>query len=164
VVSGDFGGRLHNRIKQDQLFVVIPIEYADYLPDVLLDVKVDIKMSRRMTKPAHSKFWDKEERPAAPAGGAEARVEPKAKAAEPQEESDPEEEEQVDISTLTFSMPWDDEAKGLLEKVPVEILEMVVNNSEEYAGEHGYEAVCRKSMEEQMKALGMDLDEMLDMA
>ena len=39
---------------------------------------------------------------------------------------------------------------------------MVVNNSEEYAREHDYEAVCRKSMEEQMQKMGMDLNEMLD--
>ena len=163
VVSGDFGGRLHNRIKQDQLFVVIPIEYADYLPRVLLDVKVDIKMSRRMTKPAHSKFWEKEQKPADTGADTDARAEPKVKAVEAPSDIETGDDEQVDISSITFTMPWDDEAKGLLDKVPVEILEMVVNNSEEYAREHGYEAVCRKSMEEQMAALGMDLDEMLDM-
>jgi len=164
VVSGDFGGRLHNRIKQDQLFVIIPIEYADYLPTVLLDVKVDIKMSRRMTKPAHSKFWKKEPKPAHTEAVAEAKVAPKAEMVESQADSEPDDEEPVDLSTINFTMPWDDEAKGMLEKVPVEIVEMVVNNSEEYAGEHGYEAVCRKSMQEQMAELGMDLDEMLELA
>ena len=32
VIGGDFGGRMHNKLKQDQLFVIIPMEFADYIP------------------------------------------------------------------------------------------------------------------------------------
>jgi hypothetical protein len=47
--------------------------------------------------------------------------------------------------------------------VPVEMLEMIVGNAEQYAKEVGYAEVLMKSMREQMKQLGMDLDEMMDM-
>ena len=36
VVGGDFGGRMHNRIKQDQLFIIIPMEFAHMIPNILL--------------------------------------------------------------------------------------------------------------------------------
>jgi uncharacterized protein (DUF169 family) len=62
VVGGDFGGRMHNRIKQDQLFVIIPIEFAHYIPNILLNVKVDVKASREMTKPPQSPFWQKKDK------------------------------------------------------------------------------------------------------
>ena len=39
----------------------------------------------------------------------------------------------------------------------------VVTNSETFAEEKGYDTVSRKSIDEQMQALGMDLEEMLAM-
>jgi len=137
VVGGDFGGRMHNRIKQDQQFVIIPAAFADYIPDVLLNIKVDVKRSREMTKPAHSAFWQKKDKAAAPPA-------PDASAVSP-----------------AFTMEWNDEAKELLAKVPAEMLDMIVPNAEEYARENGYRQVSMKSMREQMEKLGMNLDEML---
>ena len=37
----------------------------------------------------------------------------------------------------------------------------IIENSESYAREKGYEKVSRKSIAEQMEAMGMNLDEML---
>lgn len=141
VTPGDFGGRMHNRIKQDQLFVIIPAEFADCLPDILLNVKVDVKVSRQMTKPPFSDFWNKKEKKAEDAVKAE---------------------ESKETPELVFTMAWDDEARELIKKTPEGIQEMAVENSETYAKEHGYEMVTRQSMKEQMKGLGMDLDEMLE--
>lgn len=143
VVSGDFGGRMHNRIKQDQLFVIIPIEFLEYLPKVLMNIQVDVKASREMTKPPHSKFWQR-------------RVE--------DTKIETQEDASTESSRVTFTMAWDDEAKELMKKVPEEILEMVVGNAEDFAQENGYDKVSRKSLDEQMKKLGMNLDEMLDLA
>lgn len=140
VVGGDFGGRMHNRIKQDQLFVIIPIEFADYVPKLLLNIKVDVKASREMTKPAHSPFWQKKDK---------------------SEFKDPDMQDEESAAAVKFTMAWDDEAKALLRKVPAEMLEMIVPNSEDYARENGYAQVSMKSMREQMEKLGMNLDEML---
>lgn len=140
VTFGDFGGRMHNRIKQDQLFVIIPTEFLDYLPVLFKDMKIDIKASRKMTKPPHSSFWQK---------GKE------------KEESAPLIEEKADISSISFTMEWDDEAKELMKKVPEGIVEMAVCNAEEFAREKGYTGVSKKSIQELMDKLGMNLDDMM---
>ncbi len=139
VVSGDFGGRMHNRIKQDEVFVIIPFEYIHLVPKVLLATKVDVKKSRAMTKPAHSKFWQKKDNSPVVS-----------------------EDVNTEKSEIRFTMPWDEKAQELLMKVPDGIKEMVVNNGEEFAREKGYEKVSWKSLDEQMKEMGMDLQEMLD--
>lgn len=144
VVGGDFGGRMHNRIKQDQLFIIIPARFADTIPRLLGNIKVDVKGSREMTKPPWSPFWQKKDK-AAKAGNI-AAPEPAAPGAEPQ-----------------LTMPWDAESRALIGKVPEEMLEMIVGNAEQYAKENNYPEVSMKSMREQMQKMGMDLDEMMDM-
>lgn len=141
VVGGDFGGRMHNRIKQDQLFVIIPREFMHLIPNVLLNIKVDVTASRQMTKPPHSPFWQK-----------------KGASQQPVVEQQTEDEAQE----VSFSMPWDDESRALLSKVPSEMLEMIVTNAENYARDNGYATVSMKSIREQMTKLGMDLDEMMN--
>jgi uncharacterized protein (DUF169 family) len=165
VVGGDFGGRMHNKMKQDQLFVIIPIEFADYIPYTLVDARVNVKASRSMTKPAHSPYWVKQEQLA----------QKKKERAEAGEQGTVVEEDTADIedtedteltgeaAEVTFSMPWADDAMKIIKKVPPEMMEMIVGNSENFAEEKGYEEVSRKSIDEQMKALGMDLEEMLAM-
>ncbi len=143
VVGGDFGGRMHNRIKQDQLFIIIPIQIAPMIPNILLNIKVDVKASREMTKPPHSPFWSKKDKAAA--------------------EMAMPEQERAEGEEPVFTMPWDAEASALIKKVPSEMLEMIVGNSEQYARESGYAEVSMKSMREQMQKLGMDLDEMMAM-
>ncbi len=143
ITSGDQGGRMHNKIKSDQMFIVIPMQFVDFLPATLENVKVDVKTSRTMTKPAHSPFWKKMEDKAA--GTVE-----------------PEEVEETSTDEITFSMPWDEEARSLLKKVPEGIIEMVVTNSEDFAKEKGYEMVTKKSMDEQMALMGTSIDEMLE--
>ena len=143
VVGGDFGGRMHNRIKNDQLFVVIPTEFVPYLSTTLEDAKFKVKESREMTKPPHSEFWKKS------ATKAQAKPEPECKP--------------MTTAELDFAHPWNDEAKALLRKVPEEILEMVIGNAEDYAKSKGYAQVTPESMDAQMKEkLGVGLAEMLD--
>jgi uncharacterized protein (DUF169 family) len=140
--TGDFGGRMHNHIKQDQVFVIIPTQFLDYLPMILNNMRLDVKASRQMTKPSHSSFWQKE------SSGKESKEQVSAG------------DEQAVASELTFTMEWDDEAKELMKKVPEGIAEMAVNNSEEFAREKGYKKVSKKSIEELMESMGMSLDDM----
>jgi len=141
VVGGDFGGRMHNRIKQDELFVIVPTEFAEDIPRVLLNMKVDVKASREMTKPPHSPFWKKKD---------SASVE--------EIQQQPENE----TASVTYTMDWDDDSKKMLRKVPPEMLEMIVQNAEEYARENAYQKVSMKSIREQMEKMGMNLEEMLN--
>ena len=60
-----------------------------------------------------------------------------------------------------FTMEWDEEAKEILKKVPEGIVEFVVENAETFAQKKGYSGVTRKSLDEQMKEMGMDLEDML---
>ena len=46
-------------------------------------------------------------------------------------------------------------------KVPEGIVDFVVENAESFAQKKGYDCVSRKSLDEQMREMGMDLDEML---
>lgn len=143
VVGGDFGGRMHNRLKQDQLFIIIPIQFAHMIPNILLNIKVDVKTSREMTKPPWSPFWTRKDK----------KAEEVQKAAHERAEG----EEPV------FTIAWDGEAQAMIKRVPSEMLEMIVGNAEQYAKENGYAGVSLKSMREQMQKLGMDLDEMMAM-
>jgi hypothetical protein len=138
--TGDFGGRMHNRMKQDQVFVIIPDQFLHYVPMLLNDMKVDVKESRKMTKPAHSSFWrekgsETEDKASMPVSG--------------------------ETLPVTFTMEWDDEAREMMKKVPEGIMEMAIGNSEEFARQKGYPKVSKKSIQELMESLGMNLDDML---
>ncbi len=140
VTFGDMGGRMFNRLKQDELVVVIPREYADNIPKLLVDVQIDTKANLAFTKPPNSKFWEKFDKG---------------------EAKDKKSEDAEQPSAPTFTMEWDEEAKGILQKVPEGIADFVVENAESFAQKKGYGCVSRKSLDEQMKEMGMDLDEML---
>jgi uncharacterized protein (DUF169 family)/histone H3/H4 len=133
ITFGDFGGRMYNRLKQDELFVIIPIEYVENLPKLLVDIKLDAKGTLAHTKPPNSKFWKKYH-----------KNKKTDAAAEP-----------------AFTMAWDEDAKNIMKKVPEGIIDFVVENAETFAREHGYATVTMKSIAEQMEELGMDLDDML---
>jgi hypothetical protein len=141
--TGDFGGRMHNRMKQDQVFVIVPDQFLHYIPLLLNDMKVDVKESRKMTKPAHSSFWQEGD---GEKGGTAAK---------------PPAAETGEAPAATFTMEWDDEAREMMKKVPEGILEMAIGNSEEFARQKGYAKVSKKSIQELMESLGMNLDDML---
>jgi uncharacterized protein (DUF169 family) len=140
VTFGDFGGRMFNRIKQDQLFVIIPIEFVDNLPKLLVDIKIDTKANLGFTKPPNSKFWQKHSK---------------------DEKSDERLGATGKSSVPNFTMEWDEEAREILKKVPEGIIDFVIENAESFAQKKGYAKITRKSLAEQMEEMGMDLDEML---
>ena len=141
ITFGDFGGRMNNRIKQDQLFVVIPIEFADCIPALFNDMKIDVNANLAFTKPEWSSFWNKKG----------VKTEDYVKKAENPDEA----------AQSLYTMDWDDEAKELVGKAPEGMTEFIIENSEAYAREKAYPKVTKKSIAEQMEAMGMDLDEML---
>lgn len=66
-----------------------------------------------------------------------------------------EEDEEVPVSSLTFSLPWDEAAKGMLELVPSPFRQAAVSGTEDYAREHGRSDVIGATVEEFRKELGM---------
>jgi hypothetical protein len=59
VTFGDFGGRMFNKLKQDQLFVIIPLQFANYIEKLFVNMKIDVNENLAKTKPAGSPFWKK---------------------------------------------------------------------------------------------------------
>jgi uncharacterized protein (DUF169 family) len=140
ITFGDYGGRMYNRLKQDQLFVIIPIEFIDALPRLLGDFTLDAKATLSFTKPPDSKFWKKHGKDKKKDGDTEGAGKP---------------------SAPDFTMEWDKEAREILKKVPEGIVDFVVENSESFAQNKGYTRVTRNSLAEQMEEMGMDIEEML---
>jgi len=65
------------------------------------------------------------------------------------------EDEDVPIDSLTFTLPWDDAARGMLELVPSPFRQAAVSGTEDYAREHGRDDVIGATVEEFRKELGM---------
>lgn len=66
-----------------------------------------------------------------------------------------------DVQTKRVSMPWEDEASELLSYVPEPVVASVIKNTEAYALKKGQNKVCRTTMSDLMKEMGMDLESML---
>jgi hypothetical protein len=66
-----------------------------------------------------------------------------------------EEDEDVPIESLTFTMPWEEEVKDMLEQVPAPFRKAAVSNTEEYARKHSHERVTAQVFEAFRKELGM---------
>ncbi|MCX8043295.1 MAG: hypothetical protein N3B18_04125 [Desulfobacterota bacterium] len=63
--------------------------------------------------------------------------------------------EEVPISSLTFTMLWDEEAKNMLELVPSPFRQAAVTGTEEYARRTSAQRVSRETVEAYRKELGM---------
>jgi hypothetical protein len=66
-----------------------------------------------------------------------------------------EEDEEVPIDSLTFTMPWDGQAKAMLELVPSPFRQAAVSGTEDYARGKGIATVIGATVEEFRKELGM---------
>lgn len=65
------------------------------------------------------------------------------------------EEADVPIDSLTFGMPWDQDARGMLEMVPAPFRQAAVTGTEEYAAQQSCSRVTAALMEAYRKELGM---------
>ena len=64
------------------------------------------------------------------------------------------EEPEVDFSTLSFTMEWDDEAKEMLRLVPSEFVGKAVSGVEGYAAAHHHPRITALVVEKYRKELG----------
>jgi len=137
---GDMGGRMNNKLKPEEMFVIVPTKHADSLLNIVTNSlqNVNARGALEATKPPDSPYWEKRKRAAEKA---HARGEEVAQDGEP---------------TLIFTLRWDDEAQALIRQTPAGIIEVAVSTVEEFARDNGHELVTREVLEEQMKSIGLD--------
>jgi len=137
ITPGDLGGRMNNRLKPEEMFVVVPNEYLESLLNIMTSTP-DARAVLEATKPEESDYWDKRKR-------AKKAKERKLKDDSPKNEFE-----------SKLSMNWDQESKDMIASTPPGIIEMAINNVEDFARENGIEEITKTVVLEQMKSVGMD--------
>ena len=106
---------MNNRLKPEEMFVVIPSKYLESLLTIMTAIP-DARAVLEATKPEDSDYWKKE------TGQNELK-------------------KNINQLKGTFdskiSMSWSAEAKAMIAKAPSGILEMAINNVEDFAGTIG---------------------------
>ena len=136
ITPGDLGGRMNNRLKPEEMFVVIPSKYLESLLTIMTSIP-DARAVLEATKPEDSDYWKKRDR----AKRAKEKID------QPIEE---------DAFDSKISMSWSAEAKAMIAKAPSGILEMAINNVEDFARDNGIDAIDEDVVVDQMKSVGMD--------
>ena len=134
MTPGDMGGRMNNKLKPEELFVIVPVKYADSLLSIVTDSlqNIDARATLDATKPPDSPYWEQRKRAA------------------------------QKKSRLNFTLAWDEEAERLIRQTPPGIIDVAVSTVEEYARENGHDAVTRDVLERQMQSIGMDPNTLLN--
>ena len=136
ITPGDLGGRMNNRLKPEEMFVVVPNQYLESLFSIMTSTP-DARAVLEATKPEDSEYWEKRKR---------SKQAKKAKASKSSKDS-------LDAK---LSMSWEQEAKDLFAMTPPGIIEMAINNVEDFARDMGVERITKTVVLDQMKSIGMD--------
>ena len=136
ITPGDLGGRMNNRLKPEEMFVVVPNQYLESLFSIMTSTP-DARAVLEATKPEDSEYWEKRKR---------SKQAKKAKASKSSKDS-------LDAK---LSMSWEQEAKDLIAMTPPGIIEMAINNVEDFARDMGVERITKAVVLDQMKSIGMD--------
>ena len=136
ITPGDLGGRMNNRLKPEEMFVVVPNQYLESLFKIMTSTP-DARAVLEATKPEDSEYWEKRKR---------SKQAKKAKASKSSKDS-------LDAK---LSMSWEQEAKDLIAMTPPGIIEMAINNVEDFARDMGVERITKTVVLDQMKSIGMD--------
>ena len=136
ITPGDLGGRMNNRLKPEEMFVVVPNQYLESLFSIMTSTP-DARAVLEATKPEGSEYWEKRKR---------SKRAKKAKGSKPSKDS-------LDAK---LSMSWEQEAKDLIAMTPPGIIEMAINNVEDFARDMGVERITKNVVLDQMKSIGMD--------
>ena len=136
ITPGDLGGRMNNRLKPEEMFVVVPNQYLESLFSIMTSTP-DARAVLEATKPEDSEYWEKRKR---------SKQAKKAKASKSSKDS-------LDAK---LSMSWEQEAKDLIAMTPPGIIEMAINNVEDFARDMGVKRITKTVVLDQMKSIGMD--------
>ncbi len=143
MTPGDMGGRMFNKTRPNEMFVIVPIRYAAHYP-VLLGETPDVAALMEAIKPGHG---------AAQRARLEARAE-RHGVTLPGAEEEPEA-----AGGLVTTMPWDAEPLELLAAAPEAIREFAAPTLEDWAREHGHDRITIDVMAAQMESIGMSIDD-----
>ena len=130
------GGRINNRVKASEMFVIVPARWADNLIELIGDTP-DVKGIYEATRPEESAYWE--------------RQKDKAQRAV----DDPDARLAKEKYGLEISMAWEDEALQAILKAPKFVRKMAVGNVEEFAEEQGVERISIATVKAQADQVGM---------
>jgi uncharacterized protein (DUF169 family) len=134
VTTGDMGGRMNNRLRESEMFVIIPVQWADSLIELIGEIP-DVKGIYEATRPDESAYWQRKRSRS--------------------ENSDARLKKARDEYGLEITMPWDDEALREVRRAPAFIRAMAVANVEEYAAEHDAPMITLAVVKAQAESVGM---------
>jgi uncharacterized protein (DUF169 family) len=136
ITTGDMGGRMNNRLKESEMFVIIPARWADNLIEILGDTP-DVKGIYEATRPDDSPYWERQKTKAERVtDGAITRL-------------------AKHKYGLEISLPWDEEALLAISKAPKFVRKMAVGNVEDYAEEHDIKQITVDVVKAQADSVGM---------
>jgi uncharacterized protein (DUF169 family) len=139
LTTGDFGGRMANKLRPNEMFVIVPARWANNLISILTAAP-DVKGLYEATRTQVSDYWERKaerERKAAERAASPAPSDAAAKAG------------------LRTSMEWDDDAVAMVAKAPRFVRKFAVGNVEDFAEQNGYDRVTAAVVKEQMDAAGV---------
>jgi uncharacterized protein (DUF169 family) len=143
MTPGDMGGRMNNKLKPEEMFVVIPARWANNLVKIL-GATPDVKGIYEATRPADSVYWQRQ-------------TQKKERAA--QLDCMPGKDSSKQIAKekygMSISMPWEEEAMAIIAKAPKFVRKFAVGNVEDFAEEKGYSIVTPAVVKEQADSVGM---------
>ncbi len=140
ITPGDMGGRMNNKLRAEELFVIIPVRWVNNLVKILKDTP-DVKGIFEATRPEDSEYWARKKRKEEKAAqvstdnGAAAKLAAKNK--------------------LKISMAWDLDAIEQIAKAPRFVRGFAVGNVEDFAEDKGYERITVEVLKEQMADAGV---------
>ncbi len=134
VTTGDMGGRMNNRLREGEMFVIIPVRWADSLIQLLGEVP-DVKGIYEATRPPESEYWVRKQNKA--------------------QNADPALQEARDTYGLEISLPWDEDALREICRAPGFVRSMAVGNVETFAEEQGADRVTLALVKAQAESVGM---------
>ena len=137
MTPGDYGGRMNNRLKPEEMFVIVPAKFADNLIDILAATP-DVKGLYEATRPENSDYWERQQKKAARAAD---RVAGRGA-------------EKARQLGLSISMDWDEEALEMVAAAPRFVRRFAVGKVEDFAEQQGYTEVSQALVEEQMESAG----------
>ncbi len=136
VTTGDMGGRMNNKLKESEMFVIIPARWADNLVGILGDTP-DVKGIYEATRPQESAYWDRQ----------------KAKAERAAHSTDS--QQVLKKYGLQVSMAWENDALEAICKAPKFVRKMAVGNVEDFAEEQGVDTITLAIVKAQAESVGM---------
>ena len=138
ITTGDMGGRISNKLRESEMFVIIPVQWADSIIDIMGETP-DVKGIYEATRSEDSPYWERQRQKAERAAGS----------------NDQSIQLALEKYGLEISMPWEEEALAAVAKAPKFVRKMAVGNVEDFADENNHQRVTMAVVKAQANSVGM---------